>query len=86
MELKFIFLAPLVVALLMAWLVTTSLKSGSIVRLNAASLFGYKGLTILSRRQNPGPFWFTVFLFGIVGILMLITSVSTFFGLTLANS
>lgn len=86
MELRFVFLAPLIVSLLMAWLVTISLKSGSVARLNSASLFGYKNLQILSRRQNPGPFWFTVSLFGIVGILMLIISASTFFGLTLANS
>ena len=85
MELILVFLAPLVVALISLWMVIAALKSGSIVRLNAASLWGYKNLQILSRRQDPSLFWFTVGLFGVVTVLMALLSVRAFLGLSLAG-
>jgi len=85
MELIFVFLAPLAIALVSLWMVIAALKSGSIVRMNAASLWGYKNLQILSRRQDPALFWFTVGFFGVVTVLMSLLSVRAFFGLTLAG-
>lgn len=86
MELIFVFLAPLAIALASLWMVITALKSGSITRLDLNSLTSsYRNHKTLSRRQDPGHFWFTVSLFGVVTVLMLLLSVRAFSGLTLVG-
>jgi len=78
-----IFLAPLVVAIPLAWLVIRGLRTGAILPFSIA--YSWSAHKTVSKRQEPVQYWTAIILLSLVAILLTSLSLGAIFGISITE-